>query len=204
MFLQIMPFAADISGDFVAIDETDTGDFSQGGIRFFGRRGINAQTNAPPLGAVFQRRGCCFIFLQHPRPSCQLINSRHRFFASFFLLFCAQRKPSAASFLNKNSIITRNPAPLSTKICKYSRESDFFFAPPKIPPRRPQTGGERGNGNSIAFGGGQGENFHHLVAVMINYFNGDFAAGGGGKRAADGCAHCLPCFRGDFRFQCPL
>ena len=77
MLLQIMPLAADVSGDFKPIRQPHPRRFAQGGIGLLRRRRINAQANAPLLRTPFQRRRRGFIPLRTARISHQLINRRH-------------------------------------------------------------------------------------------------------------------------------
>jgi len=52
VFLQIVAFARDISGNFHAVGQSDPGDFSQGRVWFFGSSGGNFHANSS-----FERRG---------------------------------------------------------------------------------------------------------------------------------------------------
>ena len=46
MLLQVVPDAGDIGGDFDSIGQTDSGNFSQGGIRLLWRHGLNRCAHA--------------------------------------------------------------------------------------------------------------------------------------------------------------
>ncbi len=80
MFLEVMPFAADITGDFVAVGQPNPGDLSQSRVRLFRRSGIDARTYAALLRTGGQRRHVRLLGLARPGLSNKLINRRHCWF----------------------------------------------------------------------------------------------------------------------------
>src|SRR5665213_183530 len=57
VFLEVVPFAGDVSGDFNAVGQTHTGHFAQGRVRLFGRHSVNARANAAFKRRALQSRG---------------------------------------------------------------------------------------------------------------------------------------------------
>ncbi len=51
VFLEVVAFAADVGGDFLAVGKADAGDFSKGGVGFFGGDGFDLEADAAFLGA---------------------------------------------------------------------------------------------------------------------------------------------------------
>jgi hypothetical protein len=55
MFLQVMTFSHDVSGDFVLVRQTHTGDLSESGVRLFRSHGCDLNANSALLrAAAFQ------------------------------------------------------------------------------------------------------------------------------------------------------
>ena len=52
VFLQVVADAGDVGVDFKAVGEADTGDFSEGGVGFFGGDGEDTDTDPSLLGAA--------------------------------------------------------------------------------------------------------------------------------------------------------
>jgi len=77
VFLQVMAFAGDIDGNFFAVGKPHSGDFSQGGVRLFGRHRTDLEANPPFLGAALQRQRFAPTPLHHPGPTNQLIDRWH-------------------------------------------------------------------------------------------------------------------------------
>jgi hypothetical protein len=72
-----MAFAGDIDGNFFAVGKPHSGDFSQGGVRLFGRHRTDLEANPPFLGAALQRQRFAPTPLHHPGPTNQLIDRWH-------------------------------------------------------------------------------------------------------------------------------
>ncbi len=51
MFLEVVSFSADVCGDFFAVGESDTGDFAECGVRFFGCYRFDLEADAAFLRA---------------------------------------------------------------------------------------------------------------------------------------------------------
>jgi hypothetical protein len=63
VLLQIVAFAADVAGHFLAVGQADTRNLAQRGIGLLRRRGVDAGTNAALLRAAFERRHVALGFL---------------------------------------------------------------------------------------------------------------------------------------------
>ena len=50
VLLEVMPFPADVGGDFVAVGQTDTGILPEGGVRLLRGHGADTGADAPLLG----------------------------------------------------------------------------------------------------------------------------------------------------------
>ena len=79
VFLEVVPFAADVGGDFVSVGEADARDLSQGGVGLARLGGVDAQTDPPLLRAGFQGGRGGFRLFDAPRTPGELIEGRHCF-----------------------------------------------------------------------------------------------------------------------------
>jgi len=80
VLLQIVPYARDIGSNFHTVCQTDTSDFTQGRVRFFGRRRIDTHTNPAFLGAALKCGSTGFLPNFHPSLPYQLVDCGHYFF----------------------------------------------------------------------------------------------------------------------------
>ena len=78
MLLEVMSHSRDVSGDFNASCQTNSGNFPQCGIRLLGCCGIYPQAHPTPLRTTIQRRTFAFEFWGLPPFSDQLIYGRHK------------------------------------------------------------------------------------------------------------------------------
>jgi len=79
MFLEIMAFAGDVNGDFLAIAQPHAGDFAERGIRFLRRHRFDGEAHTLFKGIGFEHRAFGLAFLFHARAAAQLVNRRHVF-----------------------------------------------------------------------------------------------------------------------------
>ena len=77
VFLQIVADAGDVGVDFKAVGEADTGDFSEGGVGFFGSDSEDPHADSSFLRAAGQSRRFGFGFNQCSFAADELIQSRH-------------------------------------------------------------------------------------------------------------------------------
>ncbi len=93
MLLEGMTDTGDISVDFIAIGQTNTGNFPQCRVGLLGRCGKNTQAHSPPLRALGQIWRTASRLLGLTTLAYQLLNCRHATSAS-----CFARRDPAASF----------------------------------------------------------------------------------------------------------
>jgi hypothetical protein len=79
MFLEIVAFAGDVNGDFLAVAQPHAGDFAKRGIRLLRRHGFDGQAHTLFEGIGFEHRALRLAFLLHTRAAAQLIDCRHVF-----------------------------------------------------------------------------------------------------------------------------
>jgi hypothetical protein len=72
-------FAPNVANDFKAVGKTHLGDFTQGRVRLFGRRGVDACANTAALRAVLQGGAFAFDDSRFSRLAHQLVDGRHFF-----------------------------------------------------------------------------------------------------------------------------
>src|SRR5688572_9809285 len=77
VLLQIVAFAGDIRGHFVAVRQTNTRHFAERGVRLLGRRGVNTRADAALLGIPLERRLLVSFFNRLPTSADQLVDYRH-------------------------------------------------------------------------------------------------------------------------------
>ncbi len=63
VFLEVMANTGDVGSHFNAVGQSNTGDLSKGGVRFFRRGRINTDTDPPFLRRPSERWGRCFSSL---------------------------------------------------------------------------------------------------------------------------------------------
>src|SRR5699024_202002 len=79
VLLQIMPFATNVAGHFVAIGQAHTRDLAQGRVLLFRGGGVNAGADATALRAALQGGHRVFDGLAFAPLANQLINGSHRY-----------------------------------------------------------------------------------------------------------------------------
>ena len=79
VFLKVVAFAGDVSGNFDTVGQAHTGDLTESGVRLLGGGGVHAGAHAAALGAFLQGRGLLSLHHLLPFDTDKLLNSRHGF-----------------------------------------------------------------------------------------------------------------------------
>src|SRR5690606_22555778 len=78
VLLQIVTFAGNIGGDFLAVGEPDASHLPQSRVRLLRGHGLNLQADAPLLRTSLQQRRLALGLLRPPRLADELIDRGHR------------------------------------------------------------------------------------------------------------------------------
>ncbi len=78
VFLEVMPLAADVGRDFLAVGQPNPSDLPQGGVGLLGRDGFDLKAHAPLLGAGVQVAHLALTLGATPGLANELIDCRHR------------------------------------------------------------------------------------------------------------------------------
>lgn len=77
MLLQVVADTGDVAGTFDGVRQTDSGNFTKGGIRLLGRGRLHAQAHAALLRAALQNRRIGMLNNLFPSLTDQLIDRGH-------------------------------------------------------------------------------------------------------------------------------
>ena len=77
VFLKVVPLARDVNGDFFAVTQADTRNFSQCRVRLFRRHRSNLQANTLLLRAFLKHGRLALAFFQLASFSDELVDRRH-------------------------------------------------------------------------------------------------------------------------------
>lgn len=98
MFLEIVPFATDVTGDFEAVGQTDAGDLAECGIRLLWSGCIDTSTDPASLRATGERRHVAFARRAFARLAHQLVDCGHRVINELAFIYKNRPAPVVGSW----------------------------------------------------------------------------------------------------------